>query len=201
MSTYRTYKLSDSLQDFSQELLKVTTATSKKECIDLILNISNVLYAYKYSCVTYYKQSLTNNISAIFDTCNNTLNDALSLDQINEEQYEDYILMLEDAKERLNENLLPNKSFFFSYKDGEYYSIMVDEDGKLVEEYKHDQKVEEKKTYQSITDWMNQYAIDLTEIEFAICLDVLDYDFDESISEPSALPYALPSALPVIPVA
>lgn len=197
MSVYRTYYLNDSLQGFSQELLKIATATSKKECIDMIMNISNILYVYKYGCVTYYKPSMTSYISALFDNCNNTLYDALSLGEIDEEQHEDYRLMLEDAKDRLTETLLPEKSFFFTYKDGEYYSIMVDEDGALVEEYKHNQKVEDKKTYQSVSDWMNQYAFDLTQIEFAICLDYLDFDLDLPISEPSTLP----SASPAIPVA
>ena len=197
MSVYRTYYLSDSLQGFSQELLKIATVTSKKECIDMIMNLSNILYVYKYSCVTYYKPSMTSYISTLFDNCNNTLHDALSLGEIDEEQHEDYRLMLEDAKDRLTENLLPEKSFFFTYRDGEYYSIMLDEDGVLVEEYKHDQKLQDKKTYQSVSDWMNQYAFDITQIEFAICLDYLDFDLDLPISGPSALP----SALPTIPVA
>ena len=187
MSTYRTYKMIDALQDFSQDLLNIGNTTNKKECIDMIINLSNHLYIYKYATVCYYKPSIINYLYTIFDSNNNILQDAYTLGQIDEEQYEDYKLMLQDAKERLSDIILPEKSFFFTYMDGEYYSIIVDDDGLLVEEYKYDQKIEYKKTYHSVIDWMNMYAIKLDDIEFAVCLDLIDDDVCNTFV-PSELP-------------
>lgn len=174
MSTFATYKLSDSVMEYIDLVVKITEHRSPKQQLDFLFNLSTQLSLYKFVCVNYLAPQIAKNIIHLLQNSQNKLEDAYSEYEISDEEYEDYELMIQDAIERIQESILPEKSFFCTWINGEYFGIEIEEDGSIVETYKYDQKVDAGKKYENIIEWINEYTITVSNIEVGVCVDV-DY--------------------------
>jgi hypothetical protein len=192
MSIYSTYRIADAIYNFSEIVHNLTTIAAPKKYFDALFRVASDLMSFHTIGMYYYMPEITQAIVQRLNNSRNQIEDALTSNKITSEEHTDYMLMIDDYIESLSEIGLPEKSFFFAYKDGEYYSIMINEDGELIEEYKYNQKSEDQTVYQSLKAWMNQYAIGIDTIEYCAAIDTFDdtnwiYDTvygDSHIDEP-----------------
>jgi hypothetical protein len=175
MSIYKTYKLSNSVVEYVELVTKITEPRSAKQQLDFLFKLSNEL-AYNYSCVNYFAPEIARRIIETLRSTNNTIEDAEAGGELDEIERIDYELMIQDAIERIQDATLPEKSFFFTWIDGEYFSVDVDEDGELVEGWKYDQKVESKKSYGNLKEWIDEYKINIEKIEVGMPIDSWEDD-------------------------
>lgn len=190
MSVYSTYKLIDSIYNFSHGVTKISNSASKQEHIDNTFRLVSDIMSFNTIGMYYYMPEIVDAMIYRLTCIKDKLEDGSIANEFTSEQIEDYLLMVQDSFERLTDLSLEEKSFFFAYKDKEYFSVMVDAEGNLVEEYKYGQKSEDKTVYQSVKAWMNQYAISIDVVEYCAPIDSFDmvvYELDMSIPMPAPL--------------
>jgi hypothetical protein len=175
MSIYKTFKLADSLTAFSDVLTKAAEPCGPKAYLDELNRLSAEICFYETTVLKYYAPELISIIYRAINSTSNTIEDAFNSAELSDEEKIDYELMMEDAKERIQTVVLPENSFFFTYINGEYYSVNVDADGNLVEDFKYDQKCEMKQ-YNTLKDWIDEYKIAFDAIEVSVPIDFMDVD-------------------------
>ncbi len=171
MSLYSTYRVADAIYNFSEEVHNLTTMIGSKKYLDALFRMISDLRSFNTIGMYYYMPEIVDSLIQRLENSRNIIENAHTSSEITSEERTDYMLMVDDYIESLSDTGLPEKSFFFAYKDGEYYNIMINEDGELVEEYKFGQKSEDHIVYQSIKAWMNQYAITIDTVEYCVPLD------------------------------
>ena len=178
MSTFITYKLSESVTEYVDLVSKIMEPRTSKQYIDFLFNLSTQLSLCKYACVNYFAPQLGTRIINALQNTQNKLEDAYTEGEISDEEYEDYKLMIQDAIYRIQEVALPEKSFFFTWIDGEYFGLHVHEDGSLVEDFKYDQEVKSGKKFVNLKDWIDEYKITVKDVEVGVCLDLCEWDYN-----------------------
>lgn len=173
MSIYKTFKMADSLAAFTDVLTKAAEPRTPKAYLDELNRLSAEICFYQNTVLKYYAPEIIDIIYRAINSTNNTIADAVSSGELTDEDKEDYELMMEDAKERIQTAILPEKSFFYTYINGEYYSVNVDADGNLVEDFKFNQKCDAK-SYNTLKDWLDEYQITLDAVEICVPIDFLD---------------------------
>lgn len=167
--------MSASVMEYTELVAKIVEPRSAKQQLDFLFTLSTEL-AYKNTCVSYFAPELTSRIIQYISNTNNTIEDACIANELNEIERIDYELMAQDAVERIQDAVLPHMSFFCTWINGEYYSVNVDEDGELVEDYKYDQKTEDKKKFATLMEWINEYKLTIDKIEIGVPIDTYDDD-------------------------
>lgn len=175
MSIYKTFKITDSLTAFTDVLTKAAEPRTPKAYLNELIRLSAEICYCENTVLKYYAPELMDIIYRAINSTNNTIADAVSSGELTDEDKEDYELMMDDAKERIQTAVLPEKSFFYTYINGEYYSVNVDADGNLVEDYKFGQKCDSK-SYSTLKDWMDEHQITLDAVEICVPIDFLDVD-------------------------
>lgn len=172
--------LSTSVMEYVELVTKITEPRSAKQHLDFLFKLSTEL-ACTYMCVNYFAPEIGRRIIQMLGATNNTIENAAAAGELDEIERVDYELMVQDAIERIQDAVLPEKSFFFTWIDGEYFSVDVDEDGELVEGWKYDQKVDNKKAYGNLKEWMDEYKINVEKVE--VGMPIYSWDYDEEDAE------------------
>ena len=176
MSLYTTFMLSPAVIDFAEKVAKISEPRTPKQYMDFMFGLSTEL-AYAKPHVNYFAPEIGARLIQSFKSMNNTLEEARKGNELTDEEYTDYELMIQDAIDRIEQTALPERSFFCIWVNNEYYSVRVDGEGKLFEEYKYDQKITTKRTFPTLIEWIDEYKFDVEKIEVAAPLTPGEYDY------------------------
>lgn len=179
MSVYQTRFLSDTLDKFVAELQTILTIEAKKTYMDELIKFASKTTCYQYAALIYYCPEVHHQLGLHYSRMNNVIENMFQDETLTEDERQEYIAAFEGCRELIYDIELPEKSFFFTYKDKEYYSIEI-RDNKLVETYRADQKIDTYREFSTVKDWMNEYGFEGTNIEYAINVESLDIDWPYS---------------------
>lgn len=182
MSVYQTRFLTDTLDKFVTELQSILTIEAKKTYMDELIKFASKATCYQYAALIYYCPEVYYQLSLHYSRMNNTIENMFQDNELTEDERQDYIVAFEGCKDLIYDIELPEKSFFFTYKDKEYFSIEL-RDNKLVETYRSDQKIETYREFSTVKDWMIEYGFDGKKVEYAINVESLDIDWPYSEQE------------------
>jgi hypothetical protein len=166
--------------DVLEDVQSIADIRHERSYLDDLVKLATKISLYKYSCLAYINPHLIRVLTNRIRNTQNIVENLYQAADLTEEEYNGYKNILEDSVEWMSTIELPENSFFFAYKNKEYYAVHI-ENKCIIESYKADQKIEnDRKTYATITEWLEDHHLLEADVEFAVCLDyVYDWDFGE----------------------
>ena len=150
-------------------ILSSISDESITDFINKLIRLAYKLSHYKYSHLAYFAPEIVEILTTRLQNPANLLEKARA--ELSQEQCEDLEESIASAYEAIRDIYTPTDSFFFTYKDGEYFSLVVDGGGELVEDYKYGQSVDDARKFDSLKIWCQEYGLELGALEIAVCVD------------------------------
>ena len=176
MSTYTTRKVAADITEIT-ERIRATDPDSRS--VDFIRNLCWLAHRFaskEYCHLIYFAPEVVSALIGRLNRPENLLENVRP--NLTAEEFADLEAELADAHYTTSYIELPENSFFFAYKDGEYFSVKVNAAGDLVEDYKYDQLMTDGQVYATLREWYQAYGLCVDQLEAAVCVDYIAHCYD-----------------------
>jgi hypothetical protein len=177
MSVYSTHKLADRLMEIHSRIMSVPPTGKASELVDALTWLAHAIASPEYCYLPYFAPEIRDALVQRLTDYENLVEDVSEEYHMTDGACMDMELELQEALQAAEEACLPVDSFFFAYKDKEYFSLKIDAQGNLVEEFRGDQRMADGHVYGCLREWYQEHGLAVGSIEVAVCMDAVDSRF------------------------
>lgn len=187
MSVFATHKLVDRLMEIHSRVIGIPQTGKASELVNNLIWLAHALASPEYCYIPYFAPEIRDALVERLADYENLVEDVSEEYHMTDGACFDMELDLQEALQAAEEASLPANSFFYAYNDKEYFSVKIDCHGNLVEEFKGDQRVTDRRVYGCLREWYQEHGLSVGDIEVCVCMDAIDsrypYGDDEYCAE------------------
>lgn len=179
MSTFTTFKLRDHLAtidigEIRNILYHRPDDMSARIYTDSLTWITNTFASHTHCYMKYIAPDLVDKLAEQLADYDDLAWEVSYEEDMNDGACIDMELELLEVRYIARNISMPAGSFFFFYKEGEYFAIKVDTHGNLVDDFRNDQHMSDGRIYSSLHDWCQEHRIGVNELEVSVCMDEIN---------------------------
>lgn len=174
MTTFTTFKLHDRMEEVNSKITSMPQPSPPSVFVESIVWLANAIASHEHSYLAYFSPDLIRILINRLSDYERLVESVCQERHMTDGACFDMEAELRDALDAAQNAYMPAGSFFFAYKDKEYYSVLVDADGNLVEEFKYDQRMSDGRVFGSLREWYQEHDLAVSTIEVAVCNDCVD---------------------------
>lgn len=172
MSTFNTRKVLPDITEITEHIRGIAPDAKPADFLRSLCWLAHTLVRNDYCHLTYFAPEVVSMLIYRLSQPENLLESARA--DLTDEDFANLAAEVRDAYATTSYIELPENSFFFAYKDGEYYSVKVNAAGALVEDYKYDQLMADGQVFPTLREWYQAYGLSVDQLEAAVCVDYLE---------------------------
>ena len=176
MSSYTTRKVAADIGEINEYIMRISPSTKPSDFLRNLCWLAHTFMRSDYCHLAYFAPEVLSMLIYRLSQPENLLESARA--ELSAEEFADLEAEVRDAYTTTSYIELPENSFFFAYKDGEYFSVKVNAAGELVEDYKYDQLMTDGQVFPTLREWYQAYGLSISQLEAAICVDYLEHYYD-----------------------
>jgi hypothetical protein len=177
MSTFTTFKLQERMEEVHNTIIGIPQPAPPSVFVENIIWLANAIASHEHSYLVYFSPDLIRRLIERLADYERLVESVCEEHHMTDGACFDMEAEMRDALDAAENAYMPAGSFFFAYKDKEYYSVLVDADGNLVEEFKYDQRMSDGRVFGSLREWYQEHDLAVNSIEVAVCMDAVDSRF------------------------
>lgn len=176
MSTYTTRKVAADIGEINEYIMRISPSAKPSDFLRNLCWLAHTFMRSDYCHLAYFAPEVVSMLIYRLSQPENLLESARA--ELSAEEFADLEAEVRDAYATTSYIEVPENSFFFAYKDGEYFSVKVNAAGELVEDYKYDQLMTDGQVFPTLREWYQAYGLSISQLEAAVCVDYLEHYYD-----------------------